>query len=128
MKPRKPMKRAVQAGLVASSVLLLASAAAAQFGRSGPPSMHGVWRPTVGAGAAYDMTPAKGKQSSLEMAIVGKATIDGKDGYWLELTMTDSGGTGSFIMKEFMVTDGGNNRALKVIMQMPGSPPMEMTR
>jgi hypothetical protein len=124
----KPIKTAARFALVASAGLLLASAAAAQFGRSGPPSMHGVWHPTVGAGAAYDVTSAKGKPSSLEMAIVGKATIDGKDGYWLELTMTDSGGSGSFVMKEFMVTDGSNNRLLKMIMQMPGSPPMEMTQ
>jgi hypothetical protein len=105
-----------------------ASSAEAQFMRSGPPTMHGVWHPAVGAGAAYDMTSAKsGKPTSMEFAVVGKATIDSKDGYWLEMTMNSDRG-GETIIKTFVVTDGSSNRTLRMIMQMPGQQPMEMTQ
>lgn len=102
--------------------------AQAQFMRSGPPTMHGVWKPSVGSGAVYSIKSDKGKDSSMEMDVVGKDTIDGKEGFWLEMTMNSSGSGSDMVMKTFIVTDGSTNRTVKVIMQMPGQPPMEMTQ
>jgi hypothetical protein len=86
--------RIVRLGLAVCYLLFIAAGASgAQFMRSGPPTMHGVWHPTVGAGAAYEMKSEKGKASMMEIAIVAKGTVDGKDGYWLETTISsaDSG-------------------------------------
>lgn len=122
------MIRIARIGMVVSCLLLVSSLAGAQFMRSGPPTMRGVWRPTVGAGAAYEVKSEKGKTSAMEIAVVGKATVDGKDGYWLEMTMSSPDSSGNMVMKTFTVTDGSTNHTLKTIMQLPGRPPMEMTQ
>jgi hypothetical protein len=122
------MMKAGRVAIVVSCVFVFAGGASAQFMRSGPPTMHGVWHPAVGAGAAYDVKSEKGKNSNIEMAVVGKATIDGQEGYWLEMTITSAESGGNIVMKMFTVTDGSNNRAVRTIMQMPGRPPMDMTQ
>lgn len=106
-------------------VLLFAAAASAQFGmHNGPPQLHGVFNPEVGQGAAYDVQNADGKKMTMEITVVGKESADGKDGYWLE---TDIPGTpqGEMVMKSLLVLDAGNVQISRMIMQMPGSPPME---
>lgn len=122
------MIRIVRSRVLLPCVLLLAGRAGAQFMRQGPPTMHGVWHPTVGAGAAYDVKSEKGKTSTMEFAVVGKAAIDGKQGYWVETTMSGSEMGGSVVMKMFTVTDGSTNHTLRMIMQLPGSPPMDVTQ
>lgn len=106
-------------------VLIFAVAAGAQFGlRSGPPPLRGIFSPEVGQGAAYDVQNADGKKMSMEIAVVGKESADGKDGFWLE---TDLPGMsqGEMIMKSLLVLDAGNIQIARMIMQMPGRPPME---
>ena len=104
-------------------VLFLAAAAHAQMGRA--PQFGGVWNPVVGAGAAYSIQ-AKGETSEMEMAVVGKETVDGKDGYWLEITIQSPHEKGTMVMKSLYVLDGAQTRVLRVVMQIPGEPPMEM--
>ena len=62
----------------------------------------------------------------MEMAIVGKETVDGKDAYWWEMAMPDQRAGGEMVFKTLLVMDGENTHASKMIMQFPGKPPMEM--
>ena len=114
---------------ISMSFLLLAFVPArAQMGmRSGPPQFRGVWNPVVGHGAAYELQTKDGRKSSMEIAIVGKEIVDGKDGYWLEITMNNPQIGGEFVSKNLTVSDGKDTVVSRVIMQMPGRPPMEMS-
>ncbi|MGA8145249.1 MAG: hypothetical protein WB987_15285 [Candidatus Acidiferrales bacterium] len=104
----------------------IASASRAQMMRGGgPPQFAGVFNPTVGVGAAYDVQTKDGTKN-MEMAIVGKATVDGKDAYWWEMAITDQKMGGEMVMKYQIVVDGTETHSSKVIMQLPGRPPMEM--
>jgi len=107
------------------SLTILATPASAQMGmgmrqRSLP---SGVFNPVVGSGATYDVQPASGPKTNIEYTIVGKESVDGKDGFWMEWTTT-AGGMGEMVMKVLIVP--GSASAQKVIMQMAGRPPMEM--
>ena len=50
------------------------------------PTMRGILNPVVGLGAQYEITTPNGTKMVMEMAIVGKESVDGKDGYWFEMT------------------------------------------
>jgi hypothetical protein len=104
-------------------VLFSAAAAHAQMGRA--PQFYGVWNPVVGAGAAYSLEN-HGQTSEMEIAIVGKESVNGKDGYWFEMTMQTPREKGTFVMKYLYVLDGAQTRVVRTVMQMPGQPPMEM--
>jgi len=104
---------------------LAAASANAQMGmgmrqRSLP---SGVFNPVVGSGAVYDVQTTGGQKTSIEYAVVGKESVDGKDGFWMEWT-TAGGPMGQMVMKVLIVP--GAASAQKVIMQMGGRPPMEM--
>jgi hypothetical protein len=104
----------------------LASTSDAQMMRGGgPPQFAGVFNPKVGVGAAYEVQTQDGKKT-MEMAIVGKETVDGKDAYWWEMAMPDQRAGGEMVFKTLLVMDGENTHASKMIMQFPGRPPMEM--
>lgn len=103
--------------------LFFAGAAHAQMGRA--PQFSGVWNPVVGAGAAYSVE-SRGQTSEMEMAVVGKETVDGKDGYWFEMTMQSSREKGTVVMKYLYVLDGAQTRVVRMVMQMAGQAPMEM--
>jgi hypothetical protein len=103
--------------------LIVAATASAQMGMRQRSLPNGIFNPVVGSGAAYDIQPANAAKTSIEYAIVGKESVDGKDGFWMEWTTT-AGGMGEMVMKVLIVPGGAS--AQKVIMQMPGRPPMEM--
>ena len=104
----------------------LASESFAQMMRGGgPPQFAGVFNPKVGVGAAYEVQKQDGNKT-MEMAIVGKETVDGKDAYWWEMAMPDERMGGELVFKTLLVMDGENTHASKMIMQLPGKPPMEM--
>ena len=128
-KPREtsemPTKRGTIAGAVAAFCLLFSLAASAQMGMHSSPTMRGVWNPVVGTGAAYELTKKDGTKTNMEMAIVGKETVAGKDGYWFEMTISDTP-MGTMIMKTLTVRDDQNMVVSRMIMQMPNRPPMEM--
>ena len=103
------------------SLLLLAASGHAQMGMGmrGGPAPRGFFNPIVGAGSVYDMTSSDGKKTSTEFAIVGKESVNGKDGYWMEIV------TSGMVMKTLTVIGDGSVNT-RMIMQMPGRPPMEM--
>jgi hypothetical protein len=103
---------------------LLAGAASAQMGRFSAPHVMGFWNPVVGAGAVYSVQPAKGDKTEMQIAIVGKEQVDGKDAYWYEMSFNQ--GNGEMIMKSLMILNGPDTHVSRMIMQMPGGPPMEM--
>ncbi|MGH9738214.1 MAG: hypothetical protein ACRD4X_06450 [Candidatus Acidiferrales bacterium] len=110
--------------LIATFFLLVSLPAGAQmFGR--PQIPQGVFNPVVGAGAEYAMQNSNGRKNTMDFAIVGKDTADGHDGYWMEFTMSGSP-MGDIVVKMLAVVTGGNMVMSKMIMQMPGRPPMEM--
>ena len=114
---------------VASLALLGAAVASAQMGRGmrgGPPQINGVWNPVVGKGASYEVTAESGKKAEMEITVVGKETVNGKDGYWLQMAMSNSEMGGQMVMKNLFVLDGQETHSVKTIMQLPGRPPMEM--
>jgi hypothetical protein len=128
----EPMKREKHLGRLIPVCLAMAAGlagvpASAQMGRMGPPSFHGVWAPVVGKGAVYEVKSQDGGTKSMEIAIVGKETVQGKDGYWMQMAM-DSDKGGQMVMKFLTVVTADDVVQERMIMQMPGRPPMEMTQ
>lgn len=122
------MKSLVRVLWIGFCLLLITATANAQMGmRSGPPSFSGVWNPVVGAGAAYEIQNASGEKHRMEIAIVGKETIEGKVGYWFEITTVSPHSGGEMVMKSLIVADGSDTTVMKMMMQMAGRPPMDMT-
>ncbi|MGA9057669.1 MAG: DUF4412 domain-containing protein [Terriglobia bacterium] len=89
------------------------------------PRMLGAFKPVVGEGAQYQMT-AKNGTMSFTYAIVGKEDVEGSTGYWMEMRMESPGMPGETVMKHLMVLGGDRPQIKRMIMQSPGSPPMEM--
>lgn len=107
--------------------LVFGASAPAQMGmRGGAPAMHGVWNPVVGQGGVYEFSSKDGGKQTMEMAVVGKETVDGKDAFWYQIVMESSDAGGKMVMKHLMVRDGQETRAVKIVMQFPGQQPMEM--
>jgi hypothetical protein len=88
-----------------------------------PPEMPGQFNPVVGSGGEYEIT-SNGKTINWTYAVVGKETVNGQDGYWLE--MRGDTPRGKMVMKQLMVSQDGKVQAERMIMQPPGRPPMEM--
>jgi hypothetical protein len=107
-------------------VVFAAGAASAQMGMRGPTQLRGVWNPVVGSGAAYEMQSPNGTKSMMEFDIVGKDSVGGKDAAWMEMTTSNPRMGGEMVMKYLVTFDGSQMQMSKMIMQMPGGPPMEM--
>ena len=119
------MKRALGFGVAVAVCVLMPIAASAQFGRSSSPTLRGVWNPVVGAGAAYEVTKKDGTKTNMELSIVGKETVDSKEAYWFEVTISDTP-MGTMVMKSLNVRSDQNVVVSRMIMQVPNRPPMEM--
>ena len=109
----------------AGCLLLLATATMAQMMGRGPSMPRGLMNPVVGSGAQYEMQGTDGKKTTVEYAIVGKESVNGKDGFWIEVSMT-GGAMGQMVTKMLTVVDGTNTAISRMIMQMGTRPPMEM--
>jgi hypothetical protein len=118
------MKRGLRLGVIAAVCMLMPMAASAQFGRSSAPTYRGVWNPSVGAGAEYEVTKKDGTKTNMEMSIVGEDSVDGKEAYWFEVTVDSPRGT--MVMKSLSAKDNQDMVVSRMIMQFPGRPPMEM--
>ncbi len=105
---------------------LLVFEAQAQMGLR-TPQPRGVWNPVVGAGGVYEVQRTSGEKSQFEMTIVGKEAVEGGNGYWLEMTVQPPRTEGEVILKQLLVAEGPSVGIRKMIMQMPGQPPMEMS-
>lgn len=120
------MKHLKAVALASVCLGLAVGTASAQMGMGMRPSMpHGFFNPVVGSGAVYEITNADGRKSNTEFAVVGKETVNGKDGYWMEYTMNM--GSGDMVVKTLIVP-GDSTAMSRMIMQMPGRPPMDMTQ
>jgi hypothetical protein len=126
--PEPALTLTLAAALVfAASIASIAPAARAQMGMRAPATPQGVFNPVVGQGAAYEMTSANGEKRTMEFGIVGKESVDGKEGYWMEISF-DSNQMGPMVVKTLTTLDSSNMVTQRVIMQMGSRPPMEMTQ
>ncbi|HKM83984.1 MAG TPA: hypothetical protein VJY15_23880 [Candidatus Acidoferrum sp.] len=122
------MKRCCLGLTVLAICLFVATTASAQMGMDlfKKPDIAKAFNPVVGKGAQYlstttSATPAK--TSTMEMYIVGKESVEGKDGYWMEFVSTLEKNQ-SFIGKALFTRD--DFQFHRMIMQMPGQGAMEM--
>jgi len=118
------MKTSLRYILAAFLLTLVATVASAQIGRFSQPHVMGFWNPVVGEGAEYEIQSANGDKSNMQITIVGKEPVNGKDAYWYEMALHR--GSGQMIVKTLMVLNGADTHSSRMIMQMPGQPPMEM--
>ena len=113
--------------VITFAALALALPLAAQMFGPKPPSLSGVWHPVVGTGAAYEMTDKGGKNTQMEITIVGKEDVDGKPNFWLEMAMTDPRTSAPVYVKSLMSVNDSGVTSMRMVMQIPGQPdPMEM--
>jgi len=108
--------------------LFVASAASAQMGMDlfKKPDIAKAFNPVVGKGAQYLNTTTSAspaKTSTMEMSIVGKESVEGKDGYWMEFVITDEKNQ-TFVGKALLTS--ADFQFHRMIMQMPGQGAMEM--
>ena len=92
--------------LVMLALARVALPLAAQMGM-GPqvPTLSGIWHPVVGSGSTYEIT-RDGKKTSMDFAVLGKEDLDGKTGYWMEMSMADTRHGGDIIIKVLETVDG----------------------
>jgi hypothetical protein len=125
------MKIAVRSLVTALLATGLVQISAAQMMGMRPPSLAGVFTPVVGSGASYEMLQKNGQKTSLDITIVDKES----GGYWMEMSMQMPEGNGSSRMpmggtsyaKELLVRQGDDLVIQRIIVQMPGRPPMDMS-
>jgi hypothetical protein len=90
------------------------------------PSLAKVFNPVVGKGALYDVINLDGydqKPRPMEISIVGKELVDGKEAFWMEFVTTDPKGQTMYGKSLFTAHDFQFQR---MIIQMYGQPAMEM--
>jgi len=123
------MSRVKMGTLVIALALGFTTGAWAQGMRGGmgrqAPLLLGEFKPVVGSGAQYQMT-AKNGTMSFAYVIVGQEDVEGSAGYWMEIRSENPGMPGEMVMKQLIVTGGDKPQIKRMIMQMPGRPPMEM--
>jgi len=88
------MKRCCLGFAVLAICLFVASTASAQMGMDlfKKPAIAQAFNPVVGKGAQYLSTTTAAnaaKSSTMDMYIVGKESVEGKDGFWMEFVMTN---------------------------------------
>lgn len=111
--------------LIACFVTLLGPFAFSQMRmHMGPPSLAGVFAPTVGSGASYEMVKKDGEKTSFDIYTVDK---DASGAYWIEYAMQNSRMNGTIYMKHLMARQGDDLVVERAIVQMPGRPPMDMS-
>jgi hypothetical protein len=123
------MKRMQIVLLAAAGCLFVAGTAAAQMGMNlfKKPNIADIFKPVVGAGAVYQQqrsdSQGTSKTNTLEMSIVAKETVDGKDGYWMEIGHNE--GSGQMGYGKVLITKD-DFQFHKMVFQRPGQPAMEI--
>jgi len=122
------MKRCCLGLTVLAICLSVASTASAQMGMDlfKKPDIAKAFNPVVGKGAQYLNTTASTsakKSSTMEMYIVGKESVEGKDGFWMEFVTADEKNQ-TFVGKALFTKE--DFQFHRMIMQMPGQGAMEM--
>lgn len=122
------MSFAKKLGIVVALMASLAAGAWAQRGARGPqaPQMPMTWFKAVeGSGAQYNVT-TMGKTSNFSFVVLGKETVEGQEGNWIEIRSEGGPMPGEMVMKALTVVSEGKGEVKRMIMQMAGQPPMEM--
>ncbi len=91
------------------------------------PNITDVFRPVVGSGGVYEIQRTDQQNApkrAMEMAIVGKEVVDGKDGYWMEVGHVDERSSTMAYAKMLVTKD--DFQFHKMVFQQPGKPAMEM--
>lgn len=118
------MKRSLQITLAFLACAMIAGAAQAQtiFG--------GVWNPEVGSGAVYEIPTKNAAKNSakdtVDVAVVGKESVNGKQGYWMEVDIKKPTENVATILKMLVVRDGTYLAVKRGISQLPGHPPIDV--
>jgi len=123
--------RRIASGLLAAALVLIGAPLLAQrgMGMGGmmPPSISGIWSPVIGSGSVYErVDTGSNSKHVMQIAVVSKDTVDGKDGFWLETMNTEGNGQQS-VAQIFIVKDGAQLNFTKMIVQPPGQPPFEIS-
>jgi hypothetical protein len=88
------------------------------------PAIADIFKPVVGAGAVYE-TDHNGNKSPMEMTVVGKDSVDGKDAYWLEFG--HSGGSSNAMSYGKVLVTVDDFQFHRMIVQPTGQPqPVEV--
>ena len=113
--------------VIVGVMIVSALTASAQMGMGArSPEMQGVWNPVVGSGGAYLVETKGERKTEMEIAVVGRETVEGKPGYWLEMAMKEPHSEGNMYIKRLIVLDGKQMQVKRMIMQPPDQPPLEM--
>jgi len=116
------MKRILLSTLAVGACVALSPTARAQFGNMNPfhkPNISDIFHPVVGQGAVYEQTRSDGTKVPLELSIVGKETVDGKQGYWMEVGHSEKGSETLTYSKMLITLDPFETH--KMIFVMPHS-------
>jgi hypothetical protein len=111
---------------LAALTLVTPQPASAQMGMDmfKRPAIAKVFHPVVGKGAVYLDTDKDGKTTrTSEIAIVGKDSFEGKEGFWMQIYSTDPQGK-AFVGKSLITP--GDFQFHRMIVQPPGQQAMEM--
>lgn len=118
------MKTATRSLFILLLAFTFAQMATAQMGMGGPPSLAGVFSPTVGSGASYEVVKKDGgEKTTFDIYAVDKEA----GGYWIEYAIQNPRMGGSMYMKNLMARQADDIMMQRSIVQMPGRPPMDMT-
>ena len=88
------------------------------------PAITKVFHPVVGKGAVYVDAGKEGKDvRTVEIAVIGKESFEGKDGFWMQFVSTDP--QGKTIVGKSLITPA-DYQLHRFIVQQAGQPAMEM--
>lgn len=124
-----PMKFARTLSIALAFVVCSALAVFPQMGgMMRAPGIQGVFSPLVGTGAAYEVTDKNQTKMIMEIAVVGKENVNGKDAYWMETGVQDAKSHEMMWVKMLVAKDQNNIVTERMITKIPGQPqPVEMS-
>jgi hypothetical protein len=122
------MKR-MQALVITVLCLGFSTAAHAQMGSNwfNKPAIAEVVNPVVGKGGQYLVTrrdQADVKPEMQEFTVVGKESVEGKEGFWMEIARQDKNQSGMTYAKMLFTKD--DFQFHRMVVQQPGQQAMEM--
>jgi hypothetical protein len=122
------MKR-LQVLVLAAVCLALLTTTHAQIGSNwfNKPAIAEVINPVVGKGAQYQTTHGDKSNAAPELqeiTIVGKESVEGKEGFWMEMAHQEKNQKGMVYAKVLFTRE--DFQFHKMIMQQPGQPAMQM--
>jgi hypothetical protein len=129
MKRRSGKMKRISILLVATFCMGFSNPAKAQMGANwfSKPAIAEVVNPVVGKGAQYQTTSRdqdNAKPEVQEMTVVGKESVEGKEGFWLEMAHQDRNQSGMGYAKILFTKD--DFQFHRMIVQQPGQQAIEM--